>query len=147
MQTLLADPGSTERTRVRRIPELEAKILAAESPDWKALGSLSLHAARLKRQFSASLKEFQQMHTANTKLRDAELKDAITVHKADEILERESTVAEFGFDFTLDELDQAITRDEALEDAKDVVCERYYESAVDGLYDDDEDDDDLDAAA
>ena len=53
--------------RLRRIPALEARFLSAEPPDTKGLNNISLHAARMKRQYSATLKEFQHLHEANCK--------------------------------------------------------------------------------
>jgi hypothetical protein len=46
--------------RLLRVPQLEAKILSAEEPDYKALNVISLHAARMKRQFTATMKEVRQ---------------------------------------------------------------------------------------
>src|SRR5579872_1211528 len=46
--------------RLRRIPAIEARILSADSPDTRALNNISLHAARMKRQYSATLKEYRE---------------------------------------------------------------------------------------
>jgi hypothetical protein len=40
---------------------LEARILSAENPDFKALNNISLTASRLKREFSTKHKELMQL--------------------------------------------------------------------------------------
>ena len=79
--------------RLQRAARVETGILSAENPDLKALNNMSLHAARLKRQLSATLKEFQQMHQANQHRMDEEFARAQVHHQADLICGRPSTVA------------------------------------------------------
>ena len=116
-------------------------------PTIKALNSMSLIAARLKRQFSATLKEFRELHRLNKRVRASQQEDAMLVHKADRYLNRPSTVARWGFDFTTDDLDWDFDYAAALAEAKEVVENHDFE--LDDLDDesDDDSDDDLDLAA
>ena len=47
--------------RINRCARLEAAILSADVPDFKALDSISRHEARLKRIYSATLKEVRDI--------------------------------------------------------------------------------------
>ncbi len=109
--------------RLRRAGRYEAKILSADIPDFKALNNMSLHAARIKRQFSATLKELETRHAANSEARVAQLKRAETISRADRILHRPSTLAEHGFDFTLEYLKRWCARNDAFKYADEVVDE------------------------
>ena len=104
--------------RLLRIPRLEAILLDAEMPDFKALNNISLHAARMKRQYSATLKEFLQLQAVRKQQQESVMQDAIVVRRADIILNRPSDFAQFGFVFTVDEVDRRICRDDAQAAAK-----------------------------
>jgi hypothetical protein len=91
--------------RLQRVPSVEARILSAESPDMKALNNMSLHAARMKRQYSATLKEFEKMHSANAEKRQQQMADAHLIYCADAILKRPSTLAEHGFVLTVKDVE------------------------------------------
>src|SRR5579863_2855523 len=112
--------------RLRRGSRFEAKILSAESIDTKALNNLGIHTARLKRQYSASLKEFQQMHRDNWERRIAQLQKAETIHRADQILNRPSTIAFHGFDFTPEYFERWIQRKEAFTEAKMAITNSLF---------------------
>ena len=105
---------------------------------------MSLIAARLKRQYSTTLKEFQELHRENAKVRSRLCEEAMTLHKADRYLNRPSTVALWGFDFTTDNLDWRYDIEQALAEAKEVVENHDFEIDEDL---DDESGDDLDLAA
>lgn len=107
--------------RLRRASRFEAEILSADLPDFKALNNMSLHAARLKRQFSTTLKEFQALHAAEAAKITANLERAAIVHKADQLLDRPSTLADHGFDFSLSYLENWMNRRAASKEAEDVV--------------------------
>ncbi len=47
--------------RIHRCARLEAAILSEETPDFKALDVLSKHEARLKKRYSAALKEVRNL--------------------------------------------------------------------------------------
>ena len=54
--------------RRKRAAFLEARILSAENPDFKALNNISLIASRLKREFSATHKELMKLQVDREKL-------------------------------------------------------------------------------
>jgi len=107
--------------RLQRAARVETGILSAENPDLKALNNMSLHAARLKRQLSATLKEFQQMHQANQHRMDEEFARAQVHHQADLICGRPSTVAANGFVFPLADLVKWIAKNKALKTDQSTV--------------------------
>ena len=107
--------------RLQRAARAEASILSAENPDFKALNNMSLHASRLKRQVSATLKEFQQMHKENQKRMDEEFARAEVHHEADLICGRPSTVAANGFVYPLADLVKWIEKNKALKTAKSTI--------------------------
>jgi len=113
--------------RMRRVSRFETKILSAETPDFKALNTISLHGARIRKQISAAMKDFRDLHRQNTALRENTLQKAMRVHQADLIRNRPSTVAAAGFVFTLDELDHAIQLEEHLQQSRDIVDEHQDE--------------------
>ena len=104
--------------RLQRVPRLEASLLAADLPDFKALNNISLHAGRMKRQFSATLKELLQLQAVRKQQQESAMQDAITLRRADVILQRPTDLAKFGFVFTVDEVDRRIQRDDAMTAAK-----------------------------
>ena len=104
--------------RMLRVPRLEAALLSVDLPDFKALNNISLHAGRMKRQFSATLKEFHQLQAARKQQEESAMQDAITLRRADVILQRPTDLAKFGFVFTVDEVDRRIQRDDAMTAAK-----------------------------
>ena len=116
--------------RLQRAARFEARILAAENPDFKALNNMSLHAARLKRQVSATLKEFQQMHKQNYERMIDDFKRAEVHHKADLLYGRPSTVVQNGFVYPLSDLVSWIAAKKALNDAKEVVRNHNYSGSV-----------------
>jgi len=123
-ETALVEEMIDIQWRLRRASRFEVRILSAETPDMKALNNMSLHAARLKRQFSATFKEFQQLHRANRKLRDERMKNAELIQQADWALDRPSTLAENGFDFTVQEITKSLMLQQSVEKAKKVIS-RY----------------------
>jgi len=115
--------------RLRRVPRLEAQALSADPPDFKSLNGMSLCASRLKRQFSTTLKEFQQMHSANMEIRAHLLDQAQTIHQADLACARPSTLPTFGFDFSVEFVEQTLVELAALEEARQIV--RAYQNQQD----------------
>ena len=107
--------------RLRRAGRYEAKILSADSPDFKALNNMSLHAARIKRQFSATLAELRALRQSNFEVRESEFERAEIISRADRILNRPSTLAAHGFDFTLDDLKQWCARKDAFNYSDNLV--------------------------
>jgi len=116
--------------RLQRAARFEARILSAETPDFKALNNMSLHAARLKRQLSVTLKEFQKMHQEDQARMEDDFKRAEVHHRADLLLGRPSTVVANGFVFPLTDLLNWIAAKKALSDAKEVVRNHNYSGSV-----------------
>jgi hypothetical protein len=123
--------------RLRRASRHEATILSAETLDMKSLNNLGLYTSRLKRQYSATLKEIRQMHRVNLEARNKQFEEAEIVCQADRILQRASTFDNYGFDFTKEELEDWRLRKNELQKNKNIVSD--YEK-------DAEDDDFLNAA-
>jgi len=109
--------------RLLRVPTLEARILSASDPDFRALNNISLHASRMKRQYSATLKELLQLKGIRHQSTQAAMQEAATLRRADLILQRPSNLAAFGFVFTLDEVDDWIRREDTLEAARVTVAD------------------------
>ena len=109
--------------RLRRAPVFEARILSSDNPDMKALNNMSLHAARLKRQYSTTLKEFQTMHSVNWRQRKADLDKAAIIDMADQISDRPSTLADHGFDFTIEEIETWVKRKTDFQDARTIISD------------------------
>jgi hypothetical protein len=107
--------------RLNRVPILEARILSADAPDFKALNNISLHAARLKRQYTASLKNLFDVQRRRETNRRANIEAAALIRQADLIHKRPTDLAQFGFDFTLEYVDQWIRDRAALEAARRTV--------------------------
>ena len=104
--------------RLQRVPRLEATILSFDVPDFKALNNISLHAARIKRQFSASLKELRQLQAVRKEQQEAAMEQAVILRRADVILKRPTDLAQFGFVFTVHEVDRHIHLADAFTAAK-----------------------------
>jgi len=116
--------------RLQRAARFEAGILSAENPDFKALNNMSLHAARLKRQVSSTLKEFEQMHKQNHERMIDDFQRAEVHHKADLLYDRPSTVVQNGFVYPLEDLLNWVAAKKALNDAKEVVRNHNYRGSV-----------------
>jgi hypothetical protein len=125
--------------RLQRASSVEARILSVDAPDFKALNYVSLHAARMNRQFSTTLQELQDLHRTNAKKRQDQLAQAETIYRADQILERPSTRSANGFDFTEDFFETLFQRKEALDEAENAIQD--FEVDPDEGFDDDEEDD------
>jgi len=123
-ETALVEEMIDVQWRLRRASRFEVRILSAETLDMKGLNNMSLHAARLKRQYSATFKEFQELHRANRKLREEQMKDAELIQQANWALDRPSTLAENGFDFTVQEVTKSVLSQQAVVEAKKIIS-RY----------------------
>jgi hypothetical protein len=107
--------------RLQRVPALEARILSADVPDFKALNNISLHAARMTRQYAAMLKEFLLLKGGRIRSRENAMESAATLRRADIILKRPTDLAQFGFVFTLDDVDAWIRDTDALASAHQTI--------------------------
>jgi hypothetical protein len=100
--------------RLRRAQKLEAQVFCTALPDFKAVNTLSLHAARLKRQYSATFKELTLMQQSRANRAKREMEEAEIIRRADLATGRQTNLKEIGFDFTLEDVDQQIRRRDKL---------------------------------
>lgn len=108
--------------RLRRCERLEAKILSVDMPDFKALNNVSLHAARLKRQYTATFNELNLIQGCRQKAEMRNLEYAEVIRRADVIAGRATNLQDFGFDFTVERIDDRIRcRDHAADAARIVA--------------------------
>jgi len=108
--------------RLRRVSARETELLEATEFDHRALNNLSLHGARLRRQFSKLLQDFRGVHAERSERVKEQIRLADVVYKADQIEGRaESTIPNVGFDFTLDFFYDWKRRDLAFQERKAVV--------------------------
>jgi hypothetical protein len=108
--------------RLRRASRLEAKILSAAEPDLKALNILSLHQVRLKRQFSATLKELLEIQKRTREEHNFMLEAAETIARADNILQRPPTHDMYGFGFSFERLKAISEEFDGYRKAKDILA-------------------------
>jgi hypothetical protein len=104
--------------RLHRCARLEASILSAGIPDFKHLDVVSKHEARLKKQYSATLKEATAMIEARRLREDREMNDAICLRRADKADGCTTNLQELGFVFSNQEVDNAIALEDAIVLAK-----------------------------
>jgi hypothetical protein len=107
--------------RLRRCERLEADVLAASVPDFKALSTLSLHGGRLKRQYSATLKELTEMQKLRFVQAQESLRDAVLIRRADIVTGCATDFSQFGFVFTTDQIDRYIHRQDTVQAAATVL--------------------------
>jgi len=117
----LVDDIISIQWRRKRAVALEARILSADDPDFKALNNISLIANRLKREFSATHKELMQLQVDREKLVARHLEEAAALRRADLILKRPTDLAANGFVFSIAEIDEYIRRTDALQQARNTV--------------------------
>jgi hypothetical protein len=86
-------------------------------PD-QTFGAIGLHAARLKRQYSTSLKELLHLKDRCNKEFEEEMEKAALIHHADLVFKRPSSVADFGFDFTIPKIELYISERQAIKIAR-----------------------------
>ena len=117
----LVDDIISIQWRRKRAAALEARILSAENPDFKALNNISLIANRLKREFSATHKELMQLQIDREKTLEKNLEAAAALRRADLILKRPTDLAANGFVFSTAEIDEYIRRKDVLDQARNTV--------------------------
>jgi hypothetical protein len=120
--------------RLRRCGRIEAAILSADDIDFKALDIMSKHEARLKRQHSATLKEARDMIDTRVTREEAEIREAMTIRRADKIDGCTTNLQAIGFVFSDDHVDAAIHAGDTLALAQKVVANhRYSKMATYGM--------------
>ena len=107
--------------RLQRCGRIEAAILSAEAPDFKALDIMSRHEARLKKQYSTTLKEAQELINASFGHAEARMKEAIQIRRADQLDGCTTNLQAIGFVFSTEQVDAAINREDALAAAAHVL--------------------------
>jgi hypothetical protein len=118
----LVDDIISIQWRRKRAAALEARILSAENPDFKALNNISLIANRLKREFSATHKELIELQVDREKTLEKNLEAAATLRRADLILKRPTDLAANGFVFSTAEIDEYLRRKDTLDAARRTVA-------------------------
>jgi hypothetical protein len=108
--------------RLLRVSRFEARILSADSPDFKALNNLGAHAARMKRQFSVTMKEFFMFKAGRGRHLDREMEKAATIRRADVLRKQPTNLAQLGFVLTLEEVDDWIRNQDTIETARTTVA-------------------------
>jgi hypothetical protein len=120
--------------RLQRCGRIEAAILSADILDFKALDIMSKHEARLKRQYSTTLKEARDMIDARVTREEAEIREAMTIRRADKIDGCTTNLQAIGFVFSDDHVDAAIHAGDTLALAQKVVANhRYSKMATYGM--------------
>ena len=111
--------------RINRCPRLEAAALSSEVPDFKAFDVISKHQARLQRIQSAILKDLGVLNAARRAHEQTRLEHAKLVRRADVLKGRPTDFKAIGFDFSVQEVDAAINREDALRRAHKVVSQQF----------------------
>ena len=104
--------------RLQRCGRIEAAILSADVPDFKALDIMSKHESRLKRQYSITLKEARDLIDTRLARRQTGMMQAMTIRLADKMNNRTTDLQKLGFVFSTEEVDAAIQAQDALTIAK-----------------------------
>jgi len=102
--------------RLHRCSRVEAEILTDDILNYKGLDILSRHEARLKKQYSTTLKEATDLIEGRRRAEDAAMKEASIVRRADK-LNGTNRLAEIGFDLPTAPIDAVINREDILADA------------------------------
>jgi hypothetical protein len=110
--------------RITRCARLEAAILSAETPDFKALDIISKHETRLKKLYSITLKEAHDLIFTRRANCELMMKDAMTIRRADKLKERPTDFKAIGFDLSVQEVEAAITREDTLLRARKTVSQQ-----------------------
>ena len=111
--------------RIQRCSRLEADALSGELPDFKAFDIISKHQARLGKLYSTTLNEFKQLAAARAAAQDSSMREAIVIRRADVLKGRPTDFKTIGFDFSVQEVDVAINREDALRRAHKVVSQQF----------------------
>ena len=104
--------------RLNRIPALEAACFTSLGPNIKELESISKHGTRLEKLYYTTLDEIRMLTTARRKKEEAEMIEAMLLRRAGKLENKDVNPREFGFVFSVEQLDAAIRRVDAVEAAK-----------------------------
>jgi hypothetical protein len=110
--------------RLLRIPQLEGRILSAETPDYKTLDNIGLYASRLRRQFTTTLSDLLRAREVLKKERYDRLYKAALIHHADIVRKKPTSVHEFGFGCSTEQIEKYLDEVDALDFAKHTLRRR-----------------------
>jgi hypothetical protein len=109
--------------RLQRCGRIEAAILSEDVIDFKAADIMSKHEARLKKQYSATLKEARDLIETRLNRQESDMKEAMTIRRADKVDGCTTNLQEIGFVFSDEEVDAAILAEDTLALAKKVLAQ------------------------
>ncbi len=104
--------------RLSRCGRIEAAILSADVVDFRAIDIMSKHEARLKKQYSVTLNEARDMIDLRLQREQSEMREAMSVRRADQINGCTTNLEDLGFVFSVAQVDAAIRNDDTLVGAK-----------------------------
>jgi len=107
--------------RLQRCGRIEAAILSEDVVDFKAIDIISKHEARLKKQYSATLKEARDLIDSRLTREDEALKKALTIRRADKLNGSTTDLNAIGFVFSSQEIDLRMRADDAFAKAKSAL--------------------------
>jgi len=109
--------------RLQRCGRIEAAILSADVPDFKAIDIMSKHESRLKRQYSATLKETRDLIDTRLTREKGQMQEAMCIRRADKVDGCTTNLQAIGFVFSNQQVDAAIQAEDALTLAKQVLAQ------------------------
>jgi hypothetical protein len=107
--------------RLQRCGRIESAILSEDAVDFKAIDIMSKHEARLKKQYSATLKEARDLIDSRLTREDEALKKALTIRRADKLNGSTTDLQAIGFVFSTEEIDAAMLVEDAFTKAKKAI--------------------------
>ncbi len=105
-ETALAETIVAQHWRLQRVPVLEAAILTAAPSDAAALARLSLHEQRLTRLLNQNRATFAALQEARRAAEHEQMAQAASLRKLHADHNRPFNPAEFGFVFSIEEIDR-----------------------------------------
>ncbi len=141
-ETQLTQELADTAWRLNRIPALEAQLLhrAANPPNeeaaiafdlvdaHRALATLSLHSARLSRQFQRALEQLRQVQSERLARRERDLKNAASISEVHKHQGIPYDPAEDGFVFSREEIDFFARRQMRIDTSRAFDYSRTYEA-------------------
>ena len=109
--------------RLHRCGRIEAAIMSADVIDFKAADIMSRHEARLKKQYSTTLKEARDLIETRLKRQDVDMQEAMTIRRADKVDGCTTNLQEIGFVFSDEQVEAAILAEDTLALAKKVLTQ------------------------
>jgi hypothetical protein len=110
LESALADTIVAQHWRLRRIPALEANLLTHSTNPVADLAKLSLHEQRLTRLLNQNCAALQQLQAARRAAEHEQMVQAAALRKLYKDHNRPFHPADFGFVFSLDEIDRYTAR-------------------------------------